>query len=126
MGLADLFKSYYDMLDDANLLMILIEHLLSNAIKYSHPESCVKISAQEKQDITELCIIDEGVGISQKHLDKLFNMDHYHFTPANEKGTGLGLLICKVIVDKNDGSITIESEKDKGTTIIVRLPSDKK
>jgi signal transduction histidine kinase/ligand-binding sensor domain-containing protein/ABC-type amino acid transport substrate-binding protein len=113
---------------DANLLMILIEHLLSNAIKYSHPESCVKISAQEKQDITELSIIDEGVGISQKHLDKLFNMEHYHFTPgtANEKGTGLGLLICKVIVDRNDGRISIESEKGKGTTIVVRLPSDKK
>jgi len=113
---------------DANLLMILIENLLSNAIKYSHPESCVKIKAQVKQDMTELCILDEGVGISQKHLNKLFSMEHYHFTPgtANENGTGLGLLICKVIVDKNDGSITIESEKDKGTKIIVRLPSDKK
>jgi len=112
---------------DANLLMILIENLLSNAIKYSHPESCVRISAQEKQDITELCIHDEGVGISQKNLNKLFHMEHYHFTPgtANESGTGLGLLICKVIVDKNDGSISIESEKGKGTKIIVQLPSDK-
>jgi signal transduction histidine kinase/ligand-binding sensor domain-containing protein/membrane-bound lytic murein transglycosylase MltF len=113
---------------DANLLMILIEKLLSNAIKYSHPESCVTITANEDEDRTDLFVMDEGVGISQEHLDKVFNMEHYHFTPgtANEKGTGLGLLICKEIVNKNDGRITIKSEKDKGTKIIVNLPSNQK
>lgn len=111
---------------DANLLMILIENLLSNAIKYSHPESRVIIWTQEKQNTVELCIKDEGVGISQKHLNKLFEMEHHHYTPgtANEKGTGLGLLICKVIVDKNDGKISIDSKKDQGTKIIVALPSE--
>jgi len=111
---------------DANLLMILVENLLSNAVKYSHPESSVIISAQEKQGKIELCIQDEGVGISQKVLNKLFQMEHHHYTlgTANEKGTGLGLLICKVIVDKNDGSISIESEEDQGTKIIVELPSE--
>jgi signal transduction histidine kinase/ligand-binding sensor domain-containing protein len=112
---------------DANLLMILIENLMSNAIKYSHPESCVKIWAREKQDKVELYIKDEGIGIPQKHLEKIFQMEHHHYTPgtANEKGTGLGLLICKVIVDKNDGSIKIDSRKDQGTKIVVELPSDK-
>jgi len=111
---------------DANLLMILIEKLLSNAIKYSHPESNVTISANEKEDITELFVMDEGVGFSQSHLNKVFNMEHYHYTPgtANEKGTGLGLLICKEIVNKNDGRITIKSEEGKGTKIIVKLPSN--
>ena len=113
---------------DANLLMILIEKLLSNAIKYSHPESCIKIKAHKQQDITELCIIDQGVGIPQANLEKLFDMENNHLTPgtANEKGTGLGLLICKVIVDKNNGNITIESEQGKGTSVFVRLPSSQK
>jgi K+-sensing histidine kinase KdpD len=88
---------------------------------------CVLIWAREKQDKVELYIKDEGIGIPQKHLEKIFQMEHHHYTPgtANEKGTGLGLLICKVIVDKNDGSIKIDSRKDQGTKIVVELPSDK-
>ena len=110
---------------DANLLIILIENLLSNAIKYSRQDSCIKISANTDSKSVELNIIDEGVGIPDTHLDKLLCIEHYHVTPgtANEKGTGLGLLICKVIVDKHEGSIDIQSEKDKGTRVIVTLPN---
>ncbi len=110
---------------DANLLMILVEHLLSNAIKYSLPETNVTLSAERKGDQIELCIMDEGVGIEKEFIDKLFRIDHYHVTPgtANEKGTGLGLLICKVIVEKNGGTILVTSEKGKGCTVTVSLPS---
>ena len=110
---------------DVNQLIILVDHLLSNAIKYSTPESRVTLSAEKKGDNVELRIIDEGIGIDEQTLNKLFCIDHYHVTPgtANEKGTGLGLLICKVIVEKNGGTIQIMSEKGKGCTVIVTLPS---
>jgi len=109
---------------DANLLMIMVDNLLSNAIKYSNPESCVTLSANQKEDQTVLSIKDEGVGIDEAHVNKLFFMDNYYATPgtANEKGTGLGLLICKVIVDKHEGEIKLESKKGEGCTVIVTFP----
>lgn len=110
---------------DVNLLIILMEHLLSNAIKYSMPKSKVTLSAERKGDQVEFRVVDEGIGIDKDVLDKLFCIDQYHVTPgtANEKGTGLGLLICQVIAEKNGGSIEIKSEKGRGSTVIVMLPS---
>lgn len=110
---------------DANLLMILVDNLLSNAIKYSNPESRVILSAKTKGNQVELCVIDEGVGIHKEDIEKLFQIDHYYVTSGtgNEKGTGLGLLISKLIVEKNDGSIEVISEKGKGSTFKVKLPS---
>ena len=110
---------------DPSLLMILMENLLSNAIKYSHPKTGVIISATQKDNQVELYVIDEGVGIKEENIDKIFQIDNYYVTKGteNEKGTGLGLLISKLIVEKNNGTIRVKSEKGKGSTFIVSLPS---
>ena len=67
---------------------------------------------------------DNGIGISEKSMDDLFKIDKNVSTPGtnNEKGTGLGLILCKEFVEKHNGKIWIESEVGKGTSIFFEIP----
>ena len=72
----------------------------------------------------QVTVTDTGVGIGQADIDKLFKIDIQHTTAgtAQEKGTGLGLMLCHEMVTKHGGQIWIESEKDKGTAVTFTLP----
>ncbi len=74
----------------------------------------------------EIAVVDTGVGISQEDIDKLFKIEVHHTTAgtADERGTGLGLIICQEMVEKNGGHIWIESEEGKGTAIKFTVPLD--
>jgi signal transduction histidine kinase len=76
----------------------------------------------------EITISDNGIGIDNENLDKLFKIDSYHSTSGTlgESGTGLGLIICKEFVEKNGGKIDVYSEKGKGCAFTFSLPSAKK
>jgi PAS domain S-box-containing protein len=87
---------------DERLFLILITNLISNAVKFSKPGQKISVSAQEfNDDFIEIIVKDEGVGISEKNKIKLFKIDQIFFSEGtkNEKGTGLGLLLSKEIVE---------------------------
>ena len=96
---------------DKNLAGVIIRNLVSNAIKFSNNNDSIAISATENDDTVKIAVKDNGVGINDADKDKLFRLDT-NFTSrgtADEKGTGLGLLLCKEFVEKNGGTIWVES-----------------
>ncbi|MEN8240837.1 MAG: HAMP domain-containing sensor histidine kinase, partial [Chloroflexota bacterium] len=110
---------------DAKQLSQVIENLISNASKYA-PNSTVKIHASQKDDKLLITIADSGPGIPAVHLDHIFKQ--FYRVPersAGVRGTGLGLYICKHIIEGHGGEIKIESELNKGTTFHILLePAD--
>ncbi|MFO7830338.1 MAG: PAS domain-containing sensor histidine kinase, partial [Bacteroidales bacterium] len=108
---------------DEDMIKTVIRNLLSNAVKFTPENGQIKISAQSEKDEVLFKIKDSGVGIEPKDLPKLFKIDQHHTTPglSNEKGSGLGLILCKEFVEKNGGTITIDSKPQKGTSIIFTL-----
>ena len=109
---------------DVNMLSLIVRNLISNAIKFTNVNGYVKISAIRKDHLIEISVEDNGVGMEQDVIKKLFRMDHYYTTEGtlNESGTGLGLMLCKEIVDKYKGDIRAESELNKGSKFIFTIP----
>ncbi|MFH2060569.1 MAG: ATP-binding protein [Pseudomonadota bacterium] len=98
-------------------------NLVDNAVKYSSEGSCVNINARSNETSIDINIQDQGRGIDQDHLPKIFNR-FYRVDKArsrHEGGTGLGLAIVKHIVHYHQGTINVESVKDQGTSFIIRL-----
>ncbi|NCQ18011.1 MAG: hypothetical protein COZ80_02800 [Ignavibacteria bacterium CG_4_8_14_3_um_filter_37_9] len=112
---------------DKYCLKSILQNLISNAIKFTQSLGEISISAKEKIGFIEIYINDNGIGICSELLQKIFNIETRHTTKgtADETGTGLGLLLCKELAEKNGGSIAIESSVGIGTTICVTLPKAK-
>lgn len=110
---------------DRDMLLTIMRNLLSNAIKFTKSNGEINIKAEENPDSVIISISDNGVGIAPKDLDKLFKISEVHTTKgtAEEKGTGLGLLLCKEFVEKHGGKISVESEEGKGSTFNFTLPT---
>lgn len=109
---------------DENLYNTVLRNLISNAIKFSRIGSVIHVTAGVKNNMIEVSVADSGVGIRQENLEKLFMVDSTFTTKGtlNEKGTGLGLVLCKEFVEINKGSIWAESELEKGSTFYFTLP----
>ncbi|MCU4155392.1 tetratricopeptide repeat-containing sensor histidine kinase [Carboxylicivirga sp. A043] len=109
---------------DENLYNTTLRNLISNAIKFSRIGSVIYVTAGIKNDMIEVSVADSGVGIRQENLEKLFTVDTTFSTKGtlNEKGTGLGLVLCKEFVEINKGTIWAESELEKGSTFYFTLP----
>lgn len=105
-------------------LKTILRNLLSNAIKYSYPESTISIEAEKKGHETQICIVDQGVGMKGETMSKILHSEHLESQPGtnNEKGTGLGLNLCKELVYKHKGRIWFENNALQGTRVCVRLP----
>ncbi len=115
---------------DENMLNTVIRNLISNALKFTSKGGQVTISVGPsylESEFVEVSVLDTGVGISQEDIDKLFNLKTHHTTAgtAHEMGTGLGLILCQEMVEKNGGQIWLESEVGHGTTIKFTIPLDK-
>jgi len=109
---------------DLNMLKTILRNLISNAIKFTYPGGLIQISAELKSNGTEIVVSDNGIGMDANALLSLFHIDNSNTTrgTADEKGTGLGLIICKEFIEKHGGNIKAESEKEKGTRFIFFLP----
>ncbi|MFP4025233.1 MAG: ATP-binding protein [Thiohalospira sp.] len=109
---------------DENMVTTVVRNLISNAIKFSHPEDSITIRAKISNKIAEVSVIDQGVGIKKEDQKKLFKIDSHITTPgtSNESGTGLGLILCKEFIEKNGGEIWVESEINKGSAFKFTLP----
>jgi two-component system, sensor histidine kinase and response regulator len=111
-------------LADREMIKTVLLNLTSNAIKFTHPGGKVIIDARVVGDSANIIIEDNGIGLSPDEIENLFKTDKSRSTlgTMNEKGTGLGLLICKEFVEKNKGKLWVESELNKGSRFIFSLP----
>ncbi len=109
---------------DANMINTVIRNLVSNAIKFTHKNGTVEILTQCIDNEVFVTVNDSGVGINKEDSDKLFRIDYKHITTGTtgEKGTGLGLILCKEFVEKNGGKIWFESTENIGTQFKFLLP----
>jgi PAS domain S-box-containing protein len=109
---------------DKEMTKTIIRNLVSNAIKFSPIYGSINIVAESAENQIKIRIIDHGVGIHQKELDSIFNLDKMKskLGTKGEKGTGFGLSICKDFAEKNGGTIHLESEFGLGTTAVLSLP----
>jgi signal transduction histidine kinase len=112
---------------DKDLLDIIIRNLLSNAVKYTQRGGRISILLKDKSSTGEgimLKICDNGIGISASRQEYLFTNTEIDSTPGteNEKGTGLGLKLCRELVGINNGTISVESKVGEGTCVIITLP----
>ena len=109
---------------DVNMLNTVLRNLISNAIKFTNVGGHIKVSAALKQDQVEITISDNGIGINKEKCTELFSISSSTTTlgTADENGSGLGLVLCKEFIKKNNGDIWVESEENKGSNFIFTLP----
>ncbi len=110
---------------DKNLMEIVIRNLLSNAIKFSQPGDKVIVRAEITDGYCMISVSDQGIGMTDEDIRKVFSETEKLESKAGtnrEKGTGLGLIIVKEFIQKNNGKLQIKSEKGKGTTFTFTLP----
>ncbi len=109
---------------DKDMLQTIIRNLLSNAIKFCHPGDSVTIKAREVSSMLEVTVSDTGVGIPAAIMQKIQNQESITTVGTlKEKGTGLGLLLCKEFVEKNGGTFHVNSTEGKGSDFVFTLPA---
>jgi signal transduction histidine kinase len=111
-------------LADENMIYSVLHNLINNAIKFSYTGSEIRIETTITSGKAEISVIDTGMGLSPESQAMLFRYDQ-HFLgkgTAGESGTGLGLILCKDFVEKNNGTIRVESTINKGSTFVFTLP----
>ena len=110
---------------DKAMIDTIIRNLVSNALKFTERGGSIHISAERRPNDVKVWVIDTGVGISQQIIEKIFTIDSNCSTPdtQGEKGTGLGLVLCKELIEKHGGTLEIESEPGKGSTFHFTIPN---
>ncbi len=108
---------------DQNMISTVVRNILSNAVKFT-AKGKISISGVQVENFYEITVEDTGRGISEENINKLFRNDIHFSEPgtSDEKGTGLGLILCKEFIERNGGSIFVKSEIGKGTSFIFTIP----
>ncbi len=109
---------------DSQMIDTVIRNLISNALKFTEARGAITLSACQNDQNVEITVADTGIGMDAEAVAKLFRLDvrYNQLGTAGEKGTGLGLNVCKEFAEKNGGSIAVESVVGAGTTFRVTLP----
>jgi len=117
-------KVNYEVYVDYDMINLVVRNLLSNAIKFTHPQGLITITLSQLNSFVEVTVEDNGVGMSQEMADNLFIDNKFHSTYGTnkEKGTGLGLVLCKDFVIRNGGTIRVESLLGVGSKFIFSVP----
>lgn len=112
---------------DEEMITTVIRNLISNSIKFTKSGGKISISAEQNNGSVITEISDTGIGIQKDKIKNLFKPDvnHSSIGTDGEKGTGLGLIICKDFVEKNYGKIWVESIPESGTSFFIALPDEK-
>jgi signal transduction histidine kinase len=107
---------------DSKRLTIVLNNLISNAIRYSRMQQpFVKIQVQADGDRAIIEISDNGIGIAQEHIDKIFNM--FYRASQTKAGSGLGLYIVKETIQKLKGTIQVQSKIEHGSSFVIQIPA---
>lgn len=111
---------------DKEISKTIIRNLVSNAIKFTPTDGIIKVSSQTINSFTEIIIEDSGIGIPSEKIEKLFKIEENTTTKGTnaEKGTGLGLVLCKELVEKQGGSISVTSKINEGTKVSFTIPME--
>jgi PAS domain S-box-containing protein len=107
--------------DEAQMIQ-LIQNLVTNAIKFSHSEPRVTIASKRMKDYIKFVVKDEGIGIEQQYFEKIFKI-FQRLDPSRHKGTGIGLAVCKRIVERHGGRIWVKSTPGKGSAFHFTIPA---
>ena len=109
---------------DKEMISSVIRNLISNAIKFTNPGGEITVRAVLLSNNVQISVLDNGIGISKQNMDKLFRIEETYSAVGtqNERGTGLGLILCKEFVEKHNGKIWFESEPLKGSTFHFTIP----
>ncbi len=109
---------------DRNSIDLVVRNLLSNAIKFTNEKGNITIDITDHEDFVEIGIADNGIGIKKDLADNLFSTNSFYTTLGTnfEKGSGLGLVLCKDFVEKNGGKIRVESVVGEGSRFIFTIP----
>jgi signal transduction histidine kinase len=109
---------------DVNMFSTVLRNLTFNAIKFTHENGEISIYTKKKKNFYEVTVKDTGVGIPRENIKKIFRVDSNLSTRGTngEKGTGLGLIVCKELIEKHHGKIWVESVVGKGSEFKFTLP----
>jgi signal transduction histidine kinase len=112
---------------DKNMIDTVLRNILTNSIKFSYPGGKIVITIEPEEDYCKVVIKDNGIGIEEENIDKLFRIDNKYssYGTNQEKGSGLGLIISKEFIERNKGKIWVTSEFGKGSEFIFTLPKAK-
>lgn len=112
-------------LADRNMLRSVVLNLVQNGLKFTRSGGQVKVEVRQEGEFVELTVQDNGIGMTGEQLRNLFDFKHTRHTAGTqeEKGTGLGLLLCKEFVEAAGGAIQVHSSSGKGTEVRVSLPA---
>lgn len=111
---------------DKAMMYTVFRNLIINAIKFSFPGGKIRITSEISENLCHIRVSDDGIGIQPEIQEKLFSANEVISTPGTtgESGSGLGLLICKEFLERNQGRIEIESEPGNGSTFVVSIPTE--
>ena len=109
---------------DSESFRVVTFNLLTNAIKYSHRNNFIEVSSKTAHNKLRIDIKDHGIGMDKSQIDNLFTLDCYtsRIGTAKERGTGLGLIVCKDFIEMNNGTISVNSKTGKGSTFTIEVP----
>lgn len=111
---------------DANMIHVVIRNLISNGIKFCNNGDSIHLKAEQIDDRIFISIKDTGPGISQNNLENIFSLEYTVSTgTSGEKGHHIGLILCKDMMEQNNGSIKVESQLGEGTTFHLQFPAGK-
>jgi len=110
---------------DTKMTETIFRNLISNAIKFTAENGTVTVSSKEDQNYMFVQVNDTGIGMDQDKMSKLFRIDKSYSTRGtnDEEGSGLGLILCKELVERQGGKIWVVSKKDEGSTFYLTLPA---
>ncbi|MCU4173467.1 ATP-binding protein [Carboxylicivirga sp. N1Y90] len=109
---------------DREMIATVLRNLINNAIKFTPNDGAISLEVNSGTEAISICVKDSGIGISATDINKLFRIDinTRAIGPAKDKGTGLGLVLCKEFIERNGGSIKVESEINVGSLFTITIP----
>ena len=121
------FKPEYFAFADQQMTETVLRNLISNAIKFTPESGLILVSFKDSRNDILIKVKDTGVGMDENQISELFKLEMTHWTvgTSGERGTGLGLILCKELVEKQNGKIWVESEVNSGSTFFFTLPKAK-
>ena len=111
-------------LADENMILSVLHNLINNAIKFSYRGTKIYVESCKLDGVAQIMVMDSGIGLSPESKTMIFRYDQHFLSrgTSGEAGTGLGLILCKDFIEKNGGTIHVESELKKGSTFVFTLP----
>ncbi len=108
---------------DENHVKVILRNIIANAVKFSHSGSEIVVKGSARRNFIRITVADNGIGMTQDKIEKIMNAELTISAAGTkgEKGTGIGLLLCREFIETNGGKMTIQSEIDKGTTVSFTL-----